>query len=230
MKRRRRGPDPWRLRTLTLFVLCGHLFPAHAHRVDELLQATLVSLEPDAVRLELNLTPGVESFPALLALLDLDNDGQISKVEGESYANRLRSELHLDLDDHTLALRSTGHQIPSLEDLRTGLGRLRFQLQAGLPPLAVGPHELTYQNRHLPERSVYLVNAVLPQSPALQVIGQIRNTNQSESRIAFTLTSGTPTVSADKPSRPSWIGLVLGLAGLGVALGATWCWRRRPGE
>ncbi len=236
MIRRSRGPDRWwlrygwLLRTLTLVVLCGRLFPARAHRLDELLQATLVGIEPDAVRLELNLTPGVESFPVLLALLDLDHDRQISQVEGETYANRIRSELHLDLDGHPLALQAAGSQFPPLEELRAGLGTLRFMLRAELPPLVAGPHELRYQNRHLPDQSVYLVNAVRPQSPALQVTGQLRNTNQSECRLTFTRTSATSTtVSRGQPARTGRVGIVLGLAGLGVALGASWCWRQRLG-
>ena len=221
-------PVPGWPRTFAVVLFCGLVLPGRAHRVDEILQAALVSIEPDAVRLEVSLTPGIESLPDLLAVLDPDQDGQISTLEEATYASRLRSELHLNLDGHALALRETGHQFPPLEELRNGAGVLRFQIQAKIPSLTAGRHELNYQNRHLSERSAYLVNAVLPQSPALQVTGQFRNTNQSESRIAFIRTSVLPADFEVPSTRPRWIGLLLGVAGGGAALVAIWRRREKP--
>src|SRR5262249_53406279 len=64
-----------------------------AHRLDEYLQATLVSIEPNAIRLQINLTPGVAVAEPVLARIDLDRDGVISTNEAAAYAEMLKRDL-----------------------------------------------------------------------------------------------------------------------------------------
>ncbi len=221
------GGSPRRqLRVSAGALLWAFALSVWAHRTDELLQASLITIEPEAVQLELNLTPGVESLPSVLAVLDSDHDGRISSAEGETYADRVRSDLRLQLDGRALSLRGAGCQLPTLEDLRAGVGTLRLIVRAELPSLASGPHEVQYENRHRPEQSVYLVNAVVPRSPAVQVTGQARSANQSETRIGFTLTAAQTNAPVTTPRGEhywiTWSGLVLFLAGVVGALGAAW--------
>ena len=56
-----------------------------AHRLDEYLQAARVSLARDRIALEVDLTPGANIAPAIVALLDRDGDGTISPIEAEAY-------------------------------------------------------------------------------------------------------------------------------------------------
>jgi hypothetical protein len=55
--------------------------PLSAHRLDEYLQSTLVAIEAGDVRLQINLTPGVAVAAQVLALIDRDRDGAISRKE-----------------------------------------------------------------------------------------------------------------------------------------------------
>ena len=52
-----------------------------AHQLDEYLQATLVVIEPDRIRLQINLTPGVAVAEQVLSLIDRDHDRLISTNE-----------------------------------------------------------------------------------------------------------------------------------------------------
>ena len=53
--------------------------PVLAHRIDEYLQATTISLEQERIGVEIRLTPGVEVFRAVFAKIDTDGDGSISR-------------------------------------------------------------------------------------------------------------------------------------------------------
>ena len=70
------------LRRLAL-LLALLAFPSavFAHRDDEYLQATLVAIEPSGIRLQINLTPGVDVAEQVLALIDRDQDGVISTTK-----------------------------------------------------------------------------------------------------------------------------------------------------
>jgi hypothetical protein len=156
---------------------------AIAHRLDEILQAALITVEPDAILIELNLTPGVETFPSLLPLLDLNGDGTLSDLETEAYADLVRFDLSLQLDESPLVLSLAQRRFPSVAELGVGLGTIHLEFSARLKSLPLGQHELRFLNRHRPDQSSYLVNALVPKAKALQVICQHRNVNQSQSRI-----------------------------------------------
>ena len=68
---------------LALLALPSNVF---AHRDDQYLQATIVAIEPDGVRLQINLTPGVAVAEQVLAEIDRDRDEAISKNEAAAYA------------------------------------------------------------------------------------------------------------------------------------------------
>ena len=69
-----------------------------AHRDDQYLQATLVDIEPSGVRLQINLTPGMAVAERVLAQIDRDRDGAISKNEAAAYAESLKRDLTVRLD------------------------------------------------------------------------------------------------------------------------------------
>ena len=62
--------------------------PALAHRLDEYLQGTIISIEKDRVDAQMTLTPGVAVFPTLIADIDPNSDGVISGIEQRAYAGR----------------------------------------------------------------------------------------------------------------------------------------------
>ena len=175
-----------RLRRLT-WVLSLLLIPsvACAHRLDEYLQATLVAIEPAGFRLHINLTPGVAVAEQVVALIDRDRDDEISTNEALAYAELLKHDLQVRLDERNLDLQLTASYFPDPTELRAGMGIIQMEFAVISSGLAAGRHKLTVENRHLPAASVYLFNAARPGSASFQITGQKRNENQSTGEIAF---------------------------------------------
>ena len=162
-----------------------------AHRLDEYLQATLVTIEPNQVRLQINLTPGVAVADRVLAQIDHNHDGVISTNEAAAYAESVRRDLAVALDARKVALNLTASNFPAPSELRTGWGIIQLEFSAAIGPLPVGAHKLTLKNRHLLALSVYLVNAAQPKSDRVQITGQKRNKQQSTGEIEFVISSKT---------------------------------------
>ena len=168
---------------LTLLAIPSAVF---AHRDDQYLQATLVAIEPSGVRLQINLTPGIAVAEQVIARIDRDRDGAISKNEAAAYAELLKRDLTLRVDGRKLELKLTGSEFADPEELRTGSGIVQIDFSATPDPLATGSHRLTLENRHLTTISVYLINAARPTSGTVQITSQKRNDNQSAGQIEFT--------------------------------------------
>lgn len=210
-----------------LNVLLGRLPPAlmalavfassvDGHVLDEYLQSMLVAIEPGEIRLHVNLTPGVEIADKVLILIDRDGDNEISPEEAAAYGESLRRDFNVRLDGRDVALKLVAAGTPAPADLRTGMGiiKMEFAIAPGL--LAAGAHRLSVENRHLPSLGVYLINAALPSSGAIQITKQNRNQNQSLGEIEFAL------------SRPADSLRVVGwMVSLVVVLGAVYIGARR---
>ena len=180
------GSRPWFPTSfLVLFFLAIGMPSAEAHRTDEYLQATLIDIEPRFIRLDVSLTPGIETYSTIGPLLDRDHDGALSPAEAAAYAELVRRDLKLSLDGQPLELELQGHQFSILTELRDGTGSIHLELKAQLKGGGSGDHHLSFENHHLPPISVYLVNAVVPDSPEIQMGQQLRSTNQNECRISY---------------------------------------------
>ena len=159
---------------------------AGAHRLDEYLQATLISVEQDQVEVEISLTPGVAVLPVVLAMIDRDHDMRISADEERAYAERVLREVALEADGQAIPLTVVGRSFPAVEDMKQGLGTIRLRLRGERR----GGREMRFVNRHVAGISVYLVNCVLPASGGLKIGRQIRDSLQTEIRFEYSLTSG----------------------------------------
>jgi hypothetical protein len=167
---------------LVLLALPPSIF---AHRLDEYLQATIVTIESGGFRLQMNLTPGVAVANQVLALIDRDHDGEITTTEAAAYAELLKRDLKVRLDEQSVELKLAASYFPDPTDLRTGLGIIQLEFSATRGVLPAGPHKLTLENRHLPAASVYLLNAARPESGWIRIHSQKRNENQSTGEIEF---------------------------------------------
>jgi hypothetical protein len=191
---------------------------AHAHRLDEYLQATLVPIEPGDIRLQMNFTPGVAVAEPIIALIDRDRDGVISPDEAAAYAESLKHDLTVRLDGRDVELNLTASNFPAIPELRSGSGIIQIEFAVHPGPIAAGAHRLSLQNRHLPPVSAYLFNAARPRSGSVHITRQTRNDNQSVGDTAFTV---------DGPPKPSGaVALIASLAALLVAVFAG-MWRAR---
>ena len=166
-----------------------------AHRDDQYLQATLVAIELSGVRLQINLTPGVAVAEQVLAQIDRDRDGAISKNEAAAYAKLLKGDLTLRMDGRDLDLKLVASEFVPPAELRTGSGVIRMEFSAIFGALAAGPHRLTLENRHLTTMSVYLINAAQPRFATVQITRQKRNQNQSAGEIEFTFHPFRPKIA-----------------------------------
>ncbi len=159
-----------------------------AHRLDEYLQATLIGVTPDGVDLEIHLTPGVTMLPVLLAVIDQDSDGQISSAEQRAYVSRVAREVALTIDGAPAPLSLIESTFPTLDSMRQGLGTIAIKLRTRRTG-----HELRFENRHLPQVSVYLVNCLAAAADGLVVNHQHRDEAQKSIQFDYSFTAGAPT-------------------------------------
>ncbi len=182
---------------------------ASAHRLDEYLQATRVSFARDRLTLEVDLTPGAAIASAVAATLDLDRDHTISPSEAEAYGRTVVADLVVEIDGHPVGIALTRIEIPTLDEMRDGLGTMRLSA-AGSVESPAGWHRLDIRNNHRPDSSVYMVNALVPGDAGITVVSQSRDPRQQVSRVEYH-------VNAQWPRRVFWTGICLaGLAMLGT--------------
>ena len=80
----------WRGRFASFAVLSAWLAaPAAAHRVDEYLQATRLSIDTERVDLEIDLTAGSALAYQVFGWIDTNRNGEISDAEGQVYARQV---------------------------------------------------------------------------------------------------------------------------------------------
>jgi len=167
----------------------GLATPAFAHRLDEYLQATTISVEKDHVVVRLRLTPGVEVFPAVIVDIDTNGDGKISGAEQQAYAERVRRDLSLSVDGADVQLQLASSTFPALDEMKKGLGEISLSFEAAMPP--GGSHRrLAFQNRHQSAVSIYLANCLLPRDPDLRVTAQDRSYDQSYYQLDYVQAGG----------------------------------------
>jgi hypothetical protein len=152
-----------------LLFVTGTAVPARAHRLDEYLQATRIGFERERLQVEINLTPGANIASQIASLIDTNADGVISQVEGAAYVRRVLAAISLSIDGRRVGLRIDGHEIPGPEAMAAGMGTIRIRGSV-TTATGAGRHHVAYANSHLPQTSVYLVNALVPSDPRV-VIG-----------------------------------------------------------
>jgi hypothetical protein len=158
---------------------------AFAHRLDEYLQATRVSVAANRIDLSIDLTPGVTVADQVLEVIDQDRDGRVSGDECTIYAQRVLKDIRVGLDGKVLALSLVDASFPALHEVKGGIGVIRIKATAPVDQLSVGRHTLSLTNAHLPAISVYLVNALVPKDPAIRIKKQMRDEFQKAYRLEF---------------------------------------------
>ncbi len=152
---------------------------AWAHRIDEYLQATILSLEANRVTASMRLIPGVLVAPSVIATIDTNHDGEFSKEETNAYAERVLQDLSFTIDGKSLKAQLDASTFPDASQLRDGLGEIAIQYHVDLPPSNDASRQFILANHHLNAGSVYLVNVEVPQAPGLSIVEQKRNPQQS---------------------------------------------------
>ena len=185
------------MKTVVAIVL-ALVFPCEsaAHSLDEYLQAARVSLAPDRITLHVDLTPGVSIAAPVVAMLDRDGDGTISPAEAEAYGKAVLGEWVLTLDGRQVLLTLTRVEIPSIDEMRHGLGTIQLRT-VGHVEAAAGRRHVYFRNNHHPVPSAYLVNALIPDDGDVEVVAQARDPQQREVRVEYN-------VGRTPRAQPSW--------------------------
>ena len=178
------------MKRLLACFLCALAFQATAaaHVLDEYVQAAQITLAPDGVRVELRLTPGVQVADRVFSMIDVDGDGKISPAEEQAYARRVLQDVALEVDGRRAPHALMEVEFPSRREMNEGIGAIHLDLTAGADLGAAGEHQLSFRNNHLPELSVYLVNALVPATSEIKIGGQARDPLQREMRLSFRVT------------------------------------------
>jgi hypothetical protein len=151
---------------------------ASAHRLDEYLQSTFISLWGDSVSGEMLLTPGVAVLPTVLRAIDTNADGINSEAEQRVYAEQVLRDLVVTINGEHLRPRLVSVDFPKNEDLKEGLGSIHLEFKLELPRNVFNRH-LRIENFHQPQISAYLVNCLMPANGAVRITSERRNYSQS---------------------------------------------------
>lgn len=195
---------------------------ASAHRLDEYLQATTISVGKTRVQAEIRLTPGVAVFQIVLANIDTDADGVISETEQRAYAERVLGDMSLTIDGDRLRLRLVSMRFAKIEEMKAGGGEIQLEFDADVS--RGGPNRrLIFENQHQSGIAAYLVNCLVPRDPDIQITAQDRNYQQSFYQVDYLqadVRSGLQ-ASAWWSSSRGW----LGAAALLLFAGFAFLWR-----
>jgi hydrogenase/urease accessory protein HupE len=157
---------------------------ASAHRLNEYLQATTISIVKDSVRMHLRLTAGTDIAPRIIKLIDTNSDGIFSAAEQKAYIKLVLHSERLFIDEQQVSLQQSAWSFPSATDMKNGTGEIELFV-AGPIPQSTSGHHLVLVNEHEKHVAVYLVNCLLPEDNRIQVKEQTRNTDQSVYTLDF---------------------------------------------
>jgi hypothetical protein len=163
--------------------------PATAHRLDEYLQGTLLSIERNRVQAQMTLAPGIAVLPEVLAAIGVetmgtDPNGGISEAMQRAYAARVLGDLSLKIDDQPLTPHLLSVKFPDREAMKDGRGEIRIEFDAALPAGGVN-RKLILENHHLSKIAAYQVNCLVPRDRDLRIVAQNRNYSQSRYELDF---------------------------------------------
>jgi HupE / UreJ protein len=151
---------------------------AAVHRIDEYLQATMVSIEANRIHASMRLIPGVQVASAVIAEIDSNADGLFSEDEERASAQRMLSDLSITIDGKAIRPQLVAFDFPALTQMREGLGEIHIEYAADLPN-GGSNRALILANHHMNRISVYLMNVIVPDDPKIRILAQKRNPQQS---------------------------------------------------
>lgn len=151
---------------------------ASAHRLDEYLQATLLTVGQDRVQGSMRLIPGVAVSAGVVAEIDRNGDGVLSVGERQAYAERVLRDWTVSIDGRPVTPRLVSMSFPGIGEMREGLGEIHLEWAADLP---AGGHtrRLVLENMRRDANTAYMVNALVPQDRTIEITGQQRNALQT---------------------------------------------------
>lgn len=161
-----------------------------AHRRDELLQAARIDVAADRIALELSLTPGIAVADEVIGTIDRDHDGTLSSEEQRGYAEQVLAAIAIRIDDRIVKMPSMTAIYPLPGELRDGDRSIELRSAVTLPALSSGRHQIVFTNGYRSDISVYLANALKPDSERIVIASQHRDQAQRTLTIDVTIDGG----------------------------------------
>ena len=113
-----------------LFCVCA---PVFAHRIDEYLQAMLVSVGEKRILVSMRLIPGTAVAGTIISTVDSNGDGALSEAEQQAYAQTVLRDLSLTLDARRAKPRLETVTFPASAEIREGLGQIQISSSPTCP-------------------------------------------------------------------------------------------------
>ena len=126
----------------------------------------------DRIALEVDLTPGA-NIASQIASLDRDGDRAISRARPVIRTGGL-DDLALEPDGRPVSLTLTRVEVPTIGEMRDGMGAIRLQATASIDGFVAGRRNLHLQNDHQPEKSVDPANVLVPDTADVRIVSQSR--------------------------------------------------------
>ena len=180
-------------RRVIVFSLLALVLPwrADAHRLDELLQATRISVDTAGIELELALSPGVDVAAPFIRSIDANRDGSLDGGEVRDFSREVARALSVSIDDRVVPLTLRAWHADSTDALRQGVGAIRL-VARGSADASPGRHVLTFGNRFQLTGSVYLVNALTPADRRIRLSQPLRDPQQRTFTIDYVREGSRP--------------------------------------
>lgn len=163
-----------------LFALLVAAISASAHRTSGLLQASLVEVLPTQVRIEVTLTPGIDIAPEIIALLDLNRDGEFSEIESEAWSELFMAKQNVTVDGQSLPLTLQSVRTSPLSEMTSGHAEIVMCFTGALGKLATRSRTIVCVNRYEPIPCAYQCNGLVPKAPGVRINSHRRDARQQE--------------------------------------------------
>ena len=160
----------------------------HAHRVEGLLQASLVEILPSQVGVEVTLAPGIDVAPKIFALLDTNGDGGFSEIESVVWSELFMARQSVTVDGQSLPLNLKSIRTTPLAEMTNGHAEIVVYFTADLGRLARGPRTIVCANRYEPISCSFQSNGLVPRAPGVRISSHRRDDRQQEVILAAEFT------------------------------------------
>jgi hypothetical protein len=200
----------------------------HAHRLEGLLQSSLVEVVPTQIKVQVTLVPGIDVAPRIKALLDPDADGEFSESESKAWAGQFMARQSVVVDGQTLPLTVQNVRSSPLPELSGGHADIVIDYTADLGKLAHGPRTVVCANRYEPIPCIYQCNGLVPMTPGVRIHSHRRDEGDRELTLAVEFSEAPAPATPTAPAQPkmsqkpsvnafSWL---IGLSGAGATVTA----------
>lgn len=202
--------------------------PLHAHRLEGLVQSSLVEVLPSQIGVEVTLVPGIDIAPKIKALLDPDGDGAFSEIESAVWSELFMARQSVTVDGQSLPLVLQSIRTSPLGEMNSGHAEIVLNFTADLGKLARGPRTITCANRYEPIPCTYQSNGLVPKAPGVRISSHRRDERQQELTLAAEFSEAAEQTTPAAPSPRviprntsvltlSWL---IGLSAAGAAIAA----------